>query len=101
MPPHSSHLLQSLNIALFDPLKRSYGRMVEKLMRISLTRISKEDFFPAFKNAFFEVFGQANVQSSFRKTGLVSCNPETIIAKLDIKLRTPTPDIEFMNLLEL
>jgi hypothetical protein len=61
MPPHSSHLLQPLDVALFGSLKRSYGRMVENLMRISLTRISKEDFFPAFKNAFFEVFGQANV----------------------------------------
>jgi hypothetical protein len=61
MPPHSSHLLQSLDIALFGPLKRSYGRMVEKLMRISLIRIFKKGFFPAFKNAFFEVFGQANV----------------------------------------
>jgi hypothetical protein len=57
MPPHSSHLLQPLNVALFGPLKRNYGRMIENLMRISLTRISKEDFFPAFKNAFFEVFG--------------------------------------------
>jgi hypothetical protein len=61
MPPHSSHLLQPLNVALFGPLKRSYSRMVEKLMRISLTRISKENLFPAFKNAFFKVFGQANV----------------------------------------
>jgi hypothetical protein len=61
MFPHSSHFLQPLDVALFGSLKRSYGRMVEKLMRISLTRISKEDFFPAFKDAFFEVFGQANV----------------------------------------
>jgi hypothetical protein len=101
MPSHSSHLLQSLDVVMFGFLKRSYGRMVEKLMRISLTRIFKEDFFPAFKDAFFEVFGQANVQSGFRGAGFVSCNPETVIAKLDIKLRTPTPDIESMNLSEL
>jgi hypothetical protein len=100
MPPHSSHLLQPLDVALFGSLKRSYGRMVEKLMRISLTRISKEDFFPAFKDAFFEVFGQANVQSGFRGAGFLPCNPETVIAKLDIKLRTSTPDIESMNLPE-
>jgi hypothetical protein len=101
MPPHSSHFFQPLDVALFGLLKRSYGRMVEKLMRVSLIRISKEDFFPAFKDAFFEVFGQANVQSGFRGAGLVSCNPEIVIAKLDIKLCTPTPDIEFMNLPEL
>jgi hypothetical protein len=75
--------------------------MVEKLMRISLIRIFKENFFSAFKNAFFKVFGQANVQLGFRGAGLVSCNPETIIAKLNIKLRTPTPNIESINLPEL
>jgi hypothetical protein len=61
MPAHSSHLLQLLDIALFGPLKRAYGKQVEKVMRISLTRVSKEDFFPAFKNAFFAFFNEKNV----------------------------------------
>jgi dihydrofolate reductase len=26
MPPHSSHLLQPLNVACFSPLKKAYGR---------------------------------------------------------------------------
>jgi hypothetical protein len=100
MPPHLSHLLQLLDIALFEPLKRAYSKQVEKMTRTSLTRVSKEDFFPAFKNAFFAVFGETNVQSGFQKAGLVPYNPKQVIAKLDIKLRTPTPDIESCNLPE-
>jgi hypothetical protein len=61
MPAHSSHLLQPLDIVLFGLLKRAYGKQVEKMMRTSLTRVSKEDFFPAFKDAFFAVFGEKNV----------------------------------------
>jgi hypothetical protein len=100
MPPHSSHLLQPLDIALFKPLKRAYGKQVENMMRTSLTRVSKENFIPAFKNAFFQVFGQKNIRSEFRGAGLVPHDPEQMIAKFDVKLRTPTPDIEFLSLPE-
>jgi hypothetical protein len=64
-----------LDIALFGPLKRAYGKQVEKIMRTSLIRVSKKDFFPAFKNAFFAVFGEKNVQSGFRNAGLVFIIP--------------------------
>ena len=33
MPPHSSHLLQPLDVGCFAPLKQAYGRQVESLMR--------------------------------------------------------------------
>jgi hypothetical protein len=100
MPPHLSHFFQLLDIALFNPLKRYYGRLVGELMRTLLTRISKKDFLPTFKNAFFQVFKQKNIQSGFRGAGLIPYNPEEVIARLDVKLRTPTPNIEFLILPE-
>jgi hypothetical protein len=33
MPPHSSHLLQPLDVGVFGPLKRAYGKLVEAMMR--------------------------------------------------------------------
>jgi hypothetical protein len=89
-----------LDIALFGPLKRAYGKQIENMMRTSLTRVSKENFIPAFKNAFFQVFGQKNIRSGFRGAGLVPHDPEQVIAKLDVKLRTPTPDIKSLSLPE-
>jgi hypothetical protein len=70
------------------------------MMRTSLTRVFKKNFIPAFKNAFFQVFGQKNIRSGFRGAGLVFYDPKQVIVKLDVKLRTPTPDIESLSLPE-
>lgn len=48
MPPHSSHLLQPLEVRCFRPLKKAYGREIEHLIRCSVTHVSKTEFFPAF-----------------------------------------------------
>ncbi|KAF7578666.1 hypothetical protein PtrM4_029060 [Pyrenophora tritici-repentis] len=52
MPPHSSHLLQPLDVGCFSPLKRAYSREVESLMRNHINHITKLEFLPAFKIAF-------------------------------------------------
>jgi hypothetical protein len=91
MPAHSSHLLQPLDVGCFGPLKRSYGKKIEQLIRAYITHITKVEFFTAFKDAFFASFGEDNVRGGFRGAGLVPFNPEAVISKLDVKLRTPTP----------
>lgn len=91
MPPHSSHLLQPLDIGCFSVLKRSYGKEIEKLMRNHIHHITKPDFFLAFHAAFRATFHPENVRGGFRGTGLVPFDPEKVISQLDIKLRTPTP----------
>ena len=52
MPPHSSHLLQPLDVGCFSPLKRAYSREVEGLIRHYINHITKLEFLPAFKAAF-------------------------------------------------
>jgi len=91
MPPHSSHLLQPLDVGCFSPLKRAYSREVESLMRNHINHITKLEFLPAFKAAFDRSFTLANIQSAFRGAGLVPLQPDTILSKLDVQLRTPTP----------
>ena len=91
MPAHSSHLLQPLDVGCFSPLKRSYGKEIENLIRTHVTHITKVEFFTAFKNAFFASLGEENVRGGFRGAGLVPFNPDAVLSKLDVKLRTPTP----------
>jgi len=50
-PPHSSHLLQPLDIGCFAVLKRTYGRLVEDQMRARINHIDKFDFLAAYPNA--------------------------------------------------
>ena len=91
MPPHSSHLLQPLDVGCFSPLKRAYSREVESLIRNHINHITKLEFLPAFKAAFDRSFTPANIRSAFQGAGLVPLQPDAVLSKLDIKLRTPTP----------
>jgi len=90
MPPHSSHLLQPLDVGCFSPMKHLYGCQIEKLMRLRINHITKLEFMPAFGQAF-KAFTEQNIQAGFRATGLVPYNPERVISCLDLWLRTPTP----------
>ncbi|RYC80880.1 hypothetical protein BFJ63_vAg16228 [Fusarium oxysporum f. sp. narcissi] len=94
IPAHASHLLQPLDIGCFGPLKKAYGREIEHLIRCSITYISKTEFFPAFHAAFQATITEKNIKGGFRGAGLAPFNPESVISKLDMKLRTPTPSEE-------
>jgi hypothetical protein len=91
MPPHSSHLLQPLDVGCFAPLKKAYGRQAELLMRNKITRISKLEFLPCFKAASDASTTESNIQGGFRGAGLVPFNPEAVISKLEVRLCTPRP----------
>ncbi|KAJ0129087.1 Uncharacterized protein HZ326_27814 [Fusarium oxysporum f. sp. albedinis] len=91
IPPHSSHLLQPLNVRCFRPLKKAYGREIEQFIRKSVTYISKTEFFLAFHAAFQATMTESNIEGGFRGAGLVPRNPESVFSKLDVQLRTSTP----------
>jgi hypothetical protein len=91
MPPHSSHLLQPLDVGCFGPLKQAYGRQVEDLMRVHINHVSKLEFLCAFRQAFFASTTERNIQGGFAGAGLVPYDPERVLSKLDVKLHTPTP----------
>ena len=91
MPPHSSHLLQPLDVGCFSPMKRAYGREVKVLIKSHVTYITKIEFFITFQAAFRVTFIKENVKAGFKGAGLIPFDPEAVLLKLDIKLRTPLP----------
>jgi hypothetical protein len=91
LPAHSSHLTQPLDVGCFSVLKRLYGRELEEYIKAHITHITKTEFFIAFKAAHFNAITPQNIKAGFRGTGLVPYDPQVVISKLDIKLRTPTP----------
>ncbi|KAH5799443.1 hypothetical protein HBI96_160390 [Parastagonospora nodorum] len=93
MPPHSSHLLQPLDVGCFAPLKKAYGRQAEELMRNRITHITKLEFLPCFKRAFDAAITPSNIQGGFRGAGLVLFNPERVILALN-QLQTPSNTLE-------
>jgi hypothetical protein len=91
MPPHSSHLLQPLDVSCFAVLKRSYGRQIEEYIRPGLNHIDKPDFLIAYTSARNESMAISTVRNGFAATGLVPFDPERVLFKLNTQLRTPTP----------
>jgi hypothetical protein len=56
-----------------------------------INHITKVEFFLAIQVAYKETITVANCQAGFRGAGLVPFDPQAVISKLDVKLRTPTP----------
>jgi hypothetical protein len=73
-----------------------YGRHVHEhgisaLARNHIYHINKETFLPAFKAAYELTLTEENACAGFRGAGLVPFNPDAVLSKLDVRLRTPTP----------
>jgi hypothetical protein len=93
MPPHSSHILQPLDVGCFAPLKQAYSREIRVLALDHIGRIDKKAFVATFAKIFEKAFSKANITASFEATGLVPSDPLMVLSKLDVKVRTPTPPL--------
>ena len=91
LPAHSSHITQPLDVGCFSVLKRMYGRELEAFIKAHINHITKTEFFIAFKAAHLATMKAENIRAGFRGAGLVPDNPQAVLSKLDVKLRTPTP----------
>jgi hypothetical protein len=91
MPPHSSHLLQPLDVGCFSVLKRMYGRRVENCMRLGINHIDKMEFLPIYRQARVESLTENNIRNGFAATGLVPYDPDRVLSRLHVQIRTPTP----------
>jgi hypothetical protein len=83
-------LLQPLDVAYFAPLKRSYSDGISALARNHIYYISKETFLLAFKATYEHIFTKANTRVGFRGARLIPFNPDIVLSKLDMRLRTLT-----------
>jgi hypothetical protein len=85
IPPHSSHILQPLDVGCFSPLKKAYSRQIEDIMRSHIIHISKDDFFPAFHAAFNIAMTESNIRGGFE--GLDLCHLALKVYSLSLILR--------------
>lgn len=90
MPPHTSHLLQPLDVGCFSPLKVAYGHQVSELARQRVYHIDKQDFLQIYLSIRETVLSEQNIQAGFRATGLVPACPERVLSSLTV-VRTPSP----------
>ena len=60
-------------------------------MRSGINHIDKLDFLEAYPSARIEAFKSETIKNSFGAASLVPFEPNRVISKLNIRLRTPTP----------
>jgi hypothetical protein len=83
MPPHSSHLLQPLDVSCFAVLKRQYGQL-EQRMRLGFNHIDKIDFLTAFPKARTMAYKAETIWNGFAATGLMPFNPDRVYQQLTV-----------------
>jgi len=82
LPPHTSHLLQPLDVVVFQPYKHYHSEAIEAATRTGCTDFDKVEFLTAIDSIRQQTFKPSTICSAFRATGLVPYNPSVVLARL-------------------
>jgi hypothetical protein len=89
LPPHTSHMLQPLDVSVFSPLKHWFKRECENRLRMGDIRVSKSDFLDIYHKTRPQALTEKNVRSGYRKSGLIPFNPAAVLSQLPLAAPTP------------
>ncbi|KAG9185049.1 hypothetical protein G6011_02996 [Alternaria panax] len=97
-PPHATHTLQPLDVALFKPLSTAYSNELSSFIDQcqELLTITKSHFFPLFYRAWEASFKESTILRAFEVTGLSPFNSEVILQKF--RAIAAESDSEWSNL---
>lgn len=94
LPPHSSHLLQPLDVGIFGPLKTAILHQLSCILRMGISRLQKVEWLERFVLARERAITKDNILGGWRGTGLFPENMHRILIQIpDIQIvpTTPTP----------
>lgn len=93
LPPHLTHLLQPLDVVVFQPLKHYHAKALDVLVRDGLTEITKLEFLSVIEGVRKEAFKATTIKSAFKKTGIHPYNPDIVLRPLQERViqHTPSP----------
>jgi DDE superfamily endonuclease len=80
--PHTTHLLQPLDVVCFQPFKHYHSEAIDVAVRTGDTDFSKIEFLAAFEGFHKQTFKQSTILSAFRKTGILPYNPKAVLDPL-------------------
>jgi len=94
LPAHSSHLLQPLDVVVFQPYKHYHVEAVEAATRTGYGDFDKAEFLDTIDTIRQQTFKSSTIQSAFRATGLIPYNPDIVISKLRESVIPPSHQLE-------
>jgi len=72
--PHSSHLLQPLDVGVFGPLKTAVSADLDRLIRVGVKRMEKAEWVESYIQARPNAISEKNVRAGWRHSGLIPLN---------------------------
>jgi DDE superfamily endonuclease len=104
LPPHTSHILQPLDVVLFQQYKHFHGKAIDYATRTGCGDFSKVEFLAAIDSIRKQTFKRNSILSSFRECGLVPYMPSIVLAKVqeyeappDRTRRFSTPPLDLLD----
>src|ERR1700761_5497956 len=86
LPPHSSHVLQPLDLSCFSSLKKGYRAKIKELACFNdAMPIKKIRFIQYYYTARKTVFTESNIKSGFNAAGLVPYDPRKVLRSSQVK----------------
>jgi len=89
LPPHSTNLLQPLDVVVLQPLKHFHVGTLEQATRTGCSDFNKIEFLAAIDSIRVQAFKHSSILSAFRKCGLIPYAPSIVLSKL--RESTPPP----------
>jgi hypothetical protein len=82
LPPHSTHLLQPLDICIFGPLKSYLQQMTDGYSALTNANFLRSHWTEMYIKAREKAFRTSNINSAWRSAGLWPLAPENFIRRL-------------------
>lgn len=82
LPSHSTHLLQPLDVRIFQPYKHYHTQAIEDATRLGCAEFDKVEFLAALKSIRTKALKESTIRSAFKACGLVPYNPKVVLEKL-------------------
>ena len=95
LPPHTSHLLQPLDVGVFQPFKHYHKEAVEMATRTGCTNFNKVEFLNAIHDIRVKTFRKSVILSAWEQLGLIPFNPLLVTQKIKVdeeQARPKTPE---------
>jgi hypothetical protein len=98
MPPNLTHLLQPVDVAVFQPLKHHQAKALDIIVRDGCTKITKLEFLSYIQEIRIQAMKESTVKSAFRKTGIWPFSPQVVLQQIASRIpeHTPSPP-PFLN----
>lgn len=94
-PPHMTHILQSLDVSVYHPLKQAWGAVLKEFKLASMADNVTKSVFPSLIYKLWEQsFKRHHVIAGFRATGLHPLDRAVVVGKLatSAPFREPASD---------